>query len=671
MAADPLDHAGRAPRGGRPAFRLETLALAVAVPAVFALAVAGWPVADARQYVPEPPHAAGVTFAGVTAGAVGFLCLNYALTAVLGYALVAPFFRGLRVSWPVRVAASFLPGFLGFIALARILSLFLGGWPLSAALAAAIGGIAAVRARNDWRREADGTVARRDAPQPPFDWTTGLFLAGAVLFVGLVLMLQVYQNHMFWVGHGTQQYARHLVDWHEAGRLHRFPIVRQHYDELLYHYAIGRPFLGRFDPIIPWWITLALTKLSTYALLFSAFRAVRVGHWPAVAFATFCMLGTFFPPGTQYYLLFDSANPLAMVVHSGRIAGVALVVLLIADRVRPTRGNAAIGPAAWFLLALGLTATSLSNIAWLLAFAFLLALWPRRPLDPVDGATRRELAVSSRLIVASAAICPILYALPFAHPYYLLRLGLAIAPPAIWGIVSLREFLRTTRRDPARLAEVKSRLRRLAVPVAAAAALGLVLLGNLFAGRPNNGFFLMFRALMSAIGLPLGVESLNVGMATGSWLDLGDHRELAEFPETYARNGPYFVAYYGLLLLMMLAGNRWLAARVRGPRRLGAGSLLLYRVFSFAIVCLPLLFLFVDFVGVGERAAIKLRFLEIPVYAVVFGSCCLASRFARRPARRIVLAAAVLYSVAPFLGTGRPQQIWMNLRLFLDMLRSA
>ncbi|MEX0717353.1 MAG: hypothetical protein WD066_12235 [Planctomycetaceae bacterium] len=649
----------------RPAF--ETIVLAAGLPAILALSIAAWPARDARMYLFETPHASGVTFDGVNLAALAWLAANYALTAWLGYALVAPFFRGVAVSRPVRLVAAFLPGYLAVIAVARVLALVFGSVLLSGALYAVIAGIVYSRLQASRSGEnGDRTLAAGESTGGRRDARTILFLAGSVLFVAAVLMLQIFQNYMFWVGHGTQQYAIHLEKWGGMGLLHSFPIVLQHYDELLYHYAIAWPLIGRFDPILPWWSTLALVKWSAWAAIFASLRALRVAHWPAVAFSTFFLLGTFFPPGLEYYLMFDSANPLAMCAHSGRIAGVVIVLMLVADQCRSDRPGR-LDRFALAILALGLTATSLSNSLWLLAITAALTLPLSGAMTPSDRWSRRELFASSACVLAAAAICPLLYALPFDSPFVKLRLALVAAPAGVWGGVLLVEQWRAAHREADWKAALRARFRRLAVPVLAASLVGLVLLGNLYAGGPRNGFSMLMKIVFGAAGLPLGEERLEGEMSAGNWSDLGDHRELDVFPETYALNGPYFVAYYGLLLAMMLAANRRLALRVRAGRRIGRRNRLLHRLFVSAVVSLPVLFFFIDFIGVGQRAGIKLRFLEIPTYLIVFLFCVFASRFARR-SRKLIVAAAIAYSIAPFLGTERPRQIQANFELFVELL---
>jgi hypothetical protein len=257
-----------------------------------------------------------VTFVGIGARVVGLWLFNYLLTAFLGFRLVSqlPYFR----SQPRVLTAfsGFFLGYLGVTALSRVASSIVP-LPHDDFLTVILILSAAFLLRRP--REAKIECLRAVA--------LTLVVAAVVIF-GLALLQQIFFGDFRWVGHGHNQYAIFMNQWGREGFL--FPIFNQHYDEFVFHHFLSGLFVPQnFNTLVPWWITLALNKASVFVFFAMVARAFGLTLIDAVLAAVFVFLGTLSLFPARYDLLFDSANPLFYVVHSGRLLGAPALLYFI------------------------------------------------------------------------------------------------------------------------------------------------------------------------------------------------------------------------------------------------------------------------------------------------------------------------------------------------------
>ncbi len=317
-----------------------------------------------------PGDAFGVNLDGLNLRIILFLILHYALVASFGLALAYPFFSNItNVSFFIKFLSSFFIGYGCLLSIIRVLSFIFPYeeiyWPTIIFILSCLSSFFLIHPLNFKLSPASLLKTK----------TAGLFLIQLCLLVGFIFIILIHQicaGEFSWVGHGNGQYAHYLDLW-RAQKLSHFPLITKHYDELIFHYFLTLPLDSTFTPITPWWITLALMKASIGALIYLLFRKLNVSKILSAVFSLYMLLGTTSLSASHYYLLFDASNPIAYMVHSGRIAGIAFSLLYLVDILTNTQRP----PSLIFLSlsALGLTATSFSNVLWIILLYILTIIY--------------------------------------------------------------------------------------------------------------------------------------------------------------------------------------------------------------------------------------------------------------------------------------------------------
>jgi hypothetical protein len=289
---------------------------------------------------------------------------------------------------------------------------------------------------------------------------------------------------------------------------------------------------------------------------------------------------------------------------------------------------------AWvapFLVAAGLTATTISNTVWLVLVLLSLGLF---------SGMRSETARRRMESLWSLGICPLLYI--FAAMVGLLWVKLGVLLAHLGWSTWIRGLPRA----------LKSLRPMLWVPAFLGIAIFCLIFGNIAAG---NFLGTWLREMMAVFSVPPDLISLAPEKAK-ALLDplMGDHRE-TELYSLYSLSPYTFILLYGGFLILAA-----LALRVRTS--LGDAEDLVFAALTFA---LPFVFFFVEFVGVGDRAWVRTRFLEVPVCLIVFYSVVLLFKSGER--RNWVRAYLLAFTIIPFIATERPLQIWENFKLLLSL----
>lgn len=614
-----------------------------------------------------PGNAGGVNFSGFTALPMSVLFLNYLVTGFLGYAMIRRLVSNVIVSHTTRIFAGFLFGYVGILAIARVLSLFFSGLVFYGTVVffALAAGSYLLRKEQELPAE-NPKVTKRGSRWYVIEPL--IFLAG-VCFVLTVLALQITQGEFSWVGHGPEQYAHLLQDWVTQGMGH-FPIVFQHYDELLYHYWATLFFIPDFNPIIPWWLTLSLVKLSIFSFLYIAFRKLDIRSSLAFVMSLFLMFGSSSLLMKKYYLLFDASNPLFFTVHSGRIVGVGVAIFLLLEFLSAKaveRYASSFLPL--FLLGLGITTTSLSNGVWVLFITIVLCFIssvqqqavPDKPEYFEYEPTKWALSVVPLLIIVLLLMQPFIAPhVPLAHvprDHVFMRLVLCLSYVG-FCIMALCKYYKTLPMAVLQANPEKFKLIGFILVMVCA----LLTLGNM----TSLVLYEKFPRLMSLCSWEIQPQILSTGSmvrdVAWQWSKIvGDHREIGAYLYITVSD---FAAYYGIFLCACLGLNTLVARSMVRRHSFSLNDRILFYVFLCIVTCIPLLFFFMNYVGVADRAWIKSRFLEVPVYLTLFISFYFANRLLRQREKIVLAFVLLLYCVVPFVATHRPQQILDNVEVF-------
>ncbi len=609
--------------------------------------------------------AAGVSFQGFNLKVILFLAVNYILLAFWGWSLTLPFWSSIeQISWLIKLVGSFFIGYVCSLGIIRLVSIFSPYfyvyWPTIMIILMCMAYCVKSQRRylTNFRLGASTTSWKIILGQ--------FFLLGGLFF--LLLIHQIRMGHFAWVGHGNNQYA-YLLDQWRTENLSHFPIITKHYDELIFHYFLTNPLSGHFAPILPWWITLALIKISITAFIYSVFRKLSVSPPASFIFTLYMIAGTTALMPTRYYILFDSANPISYIVHTGRIVGIGFLFLYLMDIIFSHKSGQRLSALFLFLSGLGLTATSFSNTFWVGAIFFLSIFYVSYYLK-IDSEKIKKYELINGYLLSCVSLFSLLlmYGLSFTEDYaYIIRLVLLgclfilVLPRTLWKI-SVPTFLyRNQEFFNHKQAE------RLLIMLTSL-GIGLIFLGNMFVS--NNGAMFIFSHLKHLTG---EIPFLNLCDWKGQGASIlsnssavGDFREIALWNQ-YCHGLIPFASYYGGIMIIILLTNYYFINSNRYLQPFTYIDYVLYEIFIIAVVSLPFFFFFMDFVDYAGRAWVKSRFLELPLYLIVLIFFYFVHRLKKNWIKGLIFLLLFVYIIGPMAGSKRCQQWRYNWSLFLSL----
>ena len=586
-----------------------------------------------------------------------FLLENYIIVALLGYTLIKPFFSSFSLG---NLLASFFVGYTSLLGIIRIYSLFLPYknifWPV---FFTELLIILLYKNQNSYSQIL--TAFKRNFNSKNIIKN----ILGAILiliFLFSVLALHIRQANFAWVGHGHNQYAWLLENWQETTPTH-FPYIDKHYDELIFHYFLTSPFKITFDPTIPWWFTLGLIKTSLLAFLFFVFKKMGSTKWQSLIFTLFLFLGTSSLIPTKYYMLFDSSNFLYFTVHSGRMVGFGITLLLLVNMFsNPTTKKLGLFPL--FIIALGLSATSISNAFWL----WVIYTWimiTKICFDNDSYPKPANLTLGTVICYSSILMIFTLYGLPFKEDFFYTVRALGVSFLILLLINhGFPKIIDLFYKEVALFKTQKNTIIQYIILVGGI-SFGLIFCGNLFV---NNPLRKISTELIGKYTTPAPIYSF--GSLQSYTFNIGDHREIGRFNE-HCQGAFQFAAYYGWILIMILLVNHLFIKKIKLNIQLSWKDFALYDTFLMLVVSLLFFLFLMDFVDFGSHAWLKSRFLEGPVFGIIVIFFYLIHKAYSTKQKIVALLILLLYTITPFVATERPRQIKSNGEIFFNELKSG
>ncbi|MFH0791017.1 MAG: hypothetical protein V2A64_05220 [Candidatus Omnitrophota bacterium] len=594
----------------------------------------------------------------VTYGSLPFLAVNYLIIVLFGYVIAYPFFVRLGVFPVIQFIASFFVGYLCAIPLIRVLSIIIPYkyiYPLILI-------IILVYIYFQLSRHSNYPILRffrfHSVSETKRNLYVLLFLISILFFS--VLLLQIYQVDFKWFGHAN---INPFLDFWRIIGVEHFPIVTQHYEDLIFHYFLTISLSENLPSVMPWWLSLALLKVSVITLLYAFFRKLGAGFYSAIVFCIYIMIGTTSILPNKYYLLFEYANPLYFVAVSGRVIGIAFFIFMIVYGVYEAEKKR-LSKSYFILAGAGLTAITIPNAFWVVIFYFLTVLFKYyyNNFYGIRNVHLKNIEYTSgkMSIYSSVLVSLLLYGLPFDAAWaHLLRFFLIILICILLSERLIPRLFIFFKRKSIWPEDFKITARLLVILILSVIA-GVMFLGNVFV---LNGLSKkVFQALGHIFGrIYFGVLFPPVSFGTFSF---GDFRNLYA-GSSYNWGIMPFAANYGGILLMILISDY---LYTKNANTIGLKEYVLYEIFLTASGLLPILLWFTDFLGlIPVNTWNKTRFIELPVYYIIFYFLFSLGRFLRSKAKIIAIVILLIYSVVPFLATGRHKQIYANY-LFLESM---
>jgi hypothetical protein len=565
-------------------------------------------------------------------------------------AIGLPLVKAIRGSdaWPqaVRLLAGFLPGYLMVLAPLQVLYGAVGTITASWIALVALPLVAAALHRDALTRGRSAAARAADRRGQARAWIP---IIAFVILLCAIFRLQAGRNFMvpdsisvFLQAADAQvkgALGSHLAQWDQQS------------DEWVFNAPLMFTSSAGRDQLFAFWATEFVALASFSALVFGLVCSVA---WRRRMLAGALAVGAVLastPAITPWndISLFGGQNPAMWLGHPGRLIGivapwVALMVL----------GNRSKGATIAILFATaGLAFTSVHGTGFTVVAVVCAAAWHvlrgrARPRGHTAGLVTAG-AIHTLALVALAA--PLLAYYGVHHTDYPDNLGwVLVAGAGLAMLAAAAVALTSAPENPSKIA-IGPGLARAAAAVAALAT-GFFLSNNLVSSFADG----KVRDALGAVLPGFDQAILSRGIAA--------NRELA-FPtftgEQCAYSGhcisfPYFIAAYGVLTVLALAG--WLAlGRLSDQERVNRRR----AAWLVVIAALGLAFAIVDFTGQEiTNAWVLTRFIEVPYYALLaFAAVALVGSRSRFT---VVAGTAVLavWTVVPFVNSHIPEQMVKN-----------
>ncbi|OSM04014.1 hypothetical protein [Magnetofaba australis] len=506
--------------------------------------------------------------------------------------------------------------------------------------------------------------------------TTKAVAMRAMLRVGLplsalyglfaILAIQYKKAHV--AGDGGRFFFRLIDDGAAFAASVHFPIISQHYDEILFLYpvlALGRE-LPDFNLLWPYLLLYALIKCAAFIGLTWLIWRLSQSRLFAGVLAYWLFFGNLSLDPSHVLLLFDSGNPIFAILHPGRVYSVLLPGLMIYAVFAAQSRKLDVTPALLLgvaLAALGFASTVVSNALifgmlgaslGIISIAERLQPQPATPVAPINP----PLTLLTALTLATT---PLLVANNQFHLRFvaggvlLTTLGMLL-----WSVLRYR-----APNEPPTEQSALDRLLLLAGVALFAYLLGQLLLGN--AGVALLWHDHVFNAQILARVLPFPP------LQPTSLLDnIGPNHFCNIFPTEHCGYTGQYVQHYGLPFLLGFLGLVLLARRngttVATPLQqmmllallLFVGGVLLYEYTNGAVL------------QENQKLAVwlKSRLAEPGFYLVIItvGSAWVRCGGLWRIAMGGALAAAIVWDAAANVGAMPTDQLLLNARFVWGLI---
>lgn len=575
--------------------------------------------------------------------------IGFALFSVnfLGYSLFRNFLTLPPKYNPLIFFGSFILGLISSIPIIRIVSLFVPHTYLFFPVLLAIW--AASLVANYWNK-------RRLIPNfsslKLHNFILPLIAFFVLLFILLVFGIQ-FGDHPF-SGHGDMysSYIKFLngtfipdVDTaHIAGftgdiASPKFlPIIRRHYDEILFNVFLSRAGSHEINPIVYFWITNTFTKISLLFMITILLKQMGASLFFSLVSGLFLIFGTTALNPQKYFVYFDSYSPLFVVVNPARVYGpIVLAFLLVIMFFNKPEKISKGGVLSFCLLGLGLASGPIHTLFLVYLFIGLSLLFLLK-----DGA----ISLLGKRILIPLSVMLLLSLLGFQQGqklpgvYFLLAFLLGALLISKWLLPNLKK------RNLKQLYQKATT--KYFITLIASSVFSLLFLGNVFSAAIYK--------LLNKIGVPSPLDHFftNAGLTPGGFKAFVYNP--CSITSEYCQSPAHFFIYYGLILIFAWIGT-YLLLKFEDSRSRNYGIFL----FTCSLTSLLGLFFYANFINQNMHEWVKTRFFEAPFYIIIFLFLWVIGTKVPKFGKAIFALFATLWIAIPMLSTQRIDQFRENL----------
>ena len=433
------------------------------------------------------------------------------------------------------------------------------------------------------------------------------------------------------------------------------------------------PIEFTFNPILPMWVTLAINKVSFFSLTYCIFRFLDVKVVTSIIYSLFLLFGTNALNPAKYLLIFDSSNPIAYVVHSTRMVAISVVFLVVTNFLKPPDKKNYLNAMFFIFIGVGIVFTTISNYSHLIFIFLAIILFMLLP--KLYQISQCDFKIKNTTITPQFIIH--LVFIGSAVGYGVLNTKFNFLP----GIIHLTIFSmilvfyihyiiankRYILENLSYNVETKTSMRFFIIFLFSILYSSLFF-ANIFSGNILNKTLIAYlnsNTFLTGLTFDTQISTFATDGFKNTIKFLRDGRDIGIWSE-YCKGFLYFLGYYGSIYLLALFPHM-----VKYENRPLGDFIMRWSALQLLMISLlPILFFHTDFLNYTNiQAWIKTRFLEVPIYLIIFSSMVLVSRSSSSILRKGIIAFQIVYMLLPIIATMRLHQWIANAKELLIFLK--
>jgi hypothetical protein len=588
--------------------------------------------------------------------------LYYITASLLGMIIMTKILMKRRVSVPVGLAASFLPGYLIVIGINRVLTIAFTHEYAPYIIVIFLCALAVILYIANTNSVADYLSGQSALTKSALVKNAGYSsLLMVLIFTALIWRIQLHV-HAF-CGDSTAFLTEYLAK--ELGQLNmnsHAPLFDLHYDEFIFNYPLI--YISRLNvaPLLYFWIIAPVGLISSGCLMYSLFRYYGTDVVFAILAAVYLILGSHFLNPMGYINIFDSGNPLALNLHIGRIATCIFPLLFLIFFFNDVLSQDKMIRALFFMLifipfCFGISSLSFHFVIYSLGLALvsiiMSILKTRKPDFPLVA------YVLSPLLI-------LLMIVPFLTLFYINNhitlQGLPIIIAACIGVLGLFIFFLPIKLD--------AKWHAIAYP--ALFILCVIVSSALF----GNNFVLKFKSVLQGLGEHLSFLGYNPysEILSRDIIPLKTQASFFKFyfagPVYFAYNYQLFIFYFGFITGITLLAFFSTGLFLKNNPEINEDTIRNNKLFIFHILLYSILFSLSIFItchiSVGVNQWFLTRLIEVPFYGMLMLSLLAIRLFGHKNVIPAVYLFLIIWTVSPFIYNNRIEQLILNFQYFVD-----
>ena len=590
--------------------------------------------------------------------------LYYVIASLLGMIILSKILIKRHVNGAVGLAASFLPGYLIVIGINRVVTILFTHEYAPFIIIFFLCVLTIVLHITNTNSVADYISEQCSLTKSNLLKNAGYStLLIALIFIALIWRIQMHV-HAF-CGDSTAFLTEYLArDFSQLSINSHAPLFDLHYDEFIFNYPLIYISKLNVAPLLYFWIIAPVSLISSGCLIYSLFRYYGADIAYAILVVVYLILGSHFLNPMGYINIFDSGNPLALNLHTGRIATCIFPFLFLVFFFDDIHGRYTATRFILFLLVFipfcfGISSLSFHFVIYSLGLAIVSIVFNIFKTRKPD------------FLTTTYALSPILFLImlvPFCTLFYLnshiTLQGLPIIIVACIGVLGLILFFIPIKFD--------AQWHLIKYP---AILILCVIVSSIFFG---NNFMLKFKDALQNFGDHLSFLGYNPysEILSREIIPLKTNASFLKFylasPVYFAYHYLFFIIYFGFIIGITLFSFFSSGLFLKNNPEINDNTIRYNKLIIFHILLYSILFSLSIFitchVSVGVNQWFMTRLIEVPFYSLMILSLLAIRLFGNRNLIPAVYLFLFIWTVSPFVYNHRIEQLILNFQYFINYI---